>query len=63
MAMSKIDTSAEAVERLADRITGSAVAHNYPLAETLRALAGERDALRAGIVAAILVAIEKEPTT
>jgi glycine cleavage system H lipoate-binding protein len=53
--VSEIDTSADAVDRLADRITGSAVAHNYPLAETPRALAAERDALRRGWLTTIQV--------
>jgi hypothetical protein len=44
--MTEIDTSTEACRRIAQAVTGSAVAHNYPLAATLRAIAAERDAAK-----------------
>ncbi len=44
--MSEIDTSKEAVERLADRCEATGMASGAAAAATLRALAGERDALR-----------------
>jgi len=45
-----IDTSTEACERLVQAVTGSAVAHNYPLAATLRALAAQNAKLREALI-------------